>query len=416
MPKIAVPLTDSKIASAKPRDKNYTLSDGGGLMLRVRHGGTKDWIFRYKLPFDTKRVDMSFGIYPDVKLVDARKSREVARQLLAKDIDPRSHKEQTRRAEQEANSNTFQKVMKDWIVVKSSKVSANHAKKIIDSLDKHFTKVMGKRPISEITASEAIEVLKPVQALGHAEQVRRLCQRINEVMDFAVNTGVIQINPLSKMHAAFKSPIKKHLPTLKPAELPKLMQTLNIASIKIVTRCLIEWQLHTMVRPSEAATAKWVDIDFDKKIWTIPAENMKRKGNGDHVVPLSPQTLNLLEFIRPISGHREYIFPADRDPRSHTNTQTANMALKRMGFDNKLVAHGMRALASTTLNEQGFDPDVIESALSHVDKNEVRRAYNRAEYLERRRTLMCWWSEHIENAATGNMSLANSKQNLQLVG
>jgi integrase len=415
MPKTAVPLTDSQIANAKTRDKNYTLSDGGGLMLRVRHGGTKDWIFRFKLPFETKRVDMSFGIYPDVKLVAARKSREVARELLARDIDPRSHKEQTRRAEREANSNTFQKVMDDWIVVKASRVSADHAQKILDSLNNHFIPALGKRPISEITTSEAIEVLKPLQAKGHAEQVKRLCQRINEVMDFAANTGVIQINPLTKMNAAFRSPVKKHLPTLKPSELPRLMQTINIASIKIVTRCLLEWQLHTMVRPSEAATTKWIDINFDKQVWTIPAENMKKKGNGDHIVPLTPQTLNLLEFIKPISGHREYVFPADRDPRSHTNSQTANMALKRMGFEKILVAHGMRALASTTLNEQGFDPDVIESALAHVDKNEVRRAYNRAEYLERRRKLMCWWSDHIEQAATGNMSLANAKKALRFV-
>jgi integrase len=410
MPRVAKPLTDSQISSAKPRSTTYTLSDGGGLMLRVRSSGTKDWIFRYKLPFEIKRVDMSFGIYPDVKLAAARKSREVARELLARDIDPRSHKAQTKRAERESNSNTFQKVMDDWIVVKSSKVSADHAQKILDSLNNHFIPALGKRPISEITTSEAIEVLKPLQAKGHAEQVKRLCQRINEVMDFAANTGVIQINPLTKMNAAFKSPVKKHLPTLKPAELPRLMQSINIASIKIVTRCLIEWQLHTIVRPNEAATAKWIDIDFDKQVWTIPAENMKKKGNGNHVVPLTTQTLNLLEFIKPISGHREYVFPADRNPRSHTNSQTANMALKRMGFDKELVAHGMRSLASTTLNEQGFDPDVIESALAHLDKNEVRRAYNRAEYLERRKKLMCWWSNHIEQAAIGNMSIANTRK------
>lgn len=416
MPRVAKPLSDTQISAAKPRNTTYTLSDGGGLMLRVRSSGTKDWIFRYKLPFDTKRVDMSFGIYPRVKLVDARKSREVAQGLLTKDIDPRAHKEQTRRAETEANSNTFEKVMGDWVIVKSSRVSADHAQKILDSLDNHVIPALGKRPISEITASEAIEVLKPLQAKGHAEQVKRLCQRINEVMDFAVNTGLIQINPLSKMNAAFKSPKKQHLPTLKPSELPRLMQAINIASIKIVTRCLIEWQLHTMVRPSEAATAKWGDIDFEKEIWSIPAENMKKKGNGDHVVPLTPQTLNLLEFIKPISGHREYIFPADRDPRSHTNSQTANMALKRMGFDKELVAHGLRALASTTLNEQGFDPDVIESALAHVDKNEVRRAYNRAEYLERRKKLMYWWSEHIQNAATGNLGLSGNSKNLRVIG
>lgn len=415
MPRVAKPLTASQIAAAKPREKNYTLSDGKGLLLRVRFSGTKDWIFRFKLPYSPKRVDMSFGIYPTVSLAAARERRANALELLSNNIDPRAHKEQTKHTASELNANTFKKVMSDWIVVKASKVSKDHADKILSSLDKHFIPSIGKRPISEITATEAIEVLKPIQAKGHAEQVKRLCQRINEVMDFGVNTGVLKINPLSKMHSAFIAPTKKHLPTLKPDQLPKLMKTLNIASIKIVTRCLIEWQLHTMVRPSEAATTKWIDIDVENEVWIIPAENMKKKGNGDHLVPLTKQTLSLLEFIKPISGHREFVFPSDRNPRSHTNSQTANMALKRMGYDKQLVAHGLRSLASTTLNEQGFDPDVIESALAHVDKNEVRRAYNRAEYLERRKKLMCWWSEHIENAATGNMSLSNSKQALWLV-
>ncbi|PKG97572.1 integrase domain-containing protein [Paraglaciecola sp. MB-3u-78] len=415
MPRVAKPLSDSQIARAKPKDKNYTLTDGQGLSLRVRFGGTKDWIFRYKLPFTIKRVDMSFGIYPKVSLADARTLRTKAHELLAKDIDPRAFKEQTKRAALNSYSNSFAKVMQEWIVVKSTKVSQDHANKIQGSLEKHVLPAIGNRPISELMAAEVIEVLKPVQAKGHSEQVKRLCQRINEVMDFAVNTGVIHINPLSKMNAAFLTPTKKHLPTLKPSDLPRLMQTLNIASIKIVTRCLIEWQLHTMVRPNEAATTRWVDIDFEKQVWTIPAVNMKKKGNGDHVVPLTQQSIQLLEFIKPISGHREYVFPADRNPRSHANSSTANMALKRMGFDKELVAHGMRALASTTLNEQAFDPDVIESALAHVDKNEVRRAYNRAEYIERRRKLMQWWSEHIEQAANGNMSLANATKTLRLV-
>lgn len=415
MPKLTKPLSDSQIAKTKPKDKKYLLNDGGGLSLRVRESGTKDWMFRFKLPYSPKRVDMSFGKYPIVGLADAREQRTQAQKLLVKNIDPRAYKEQTSRDASQANSNTFSKVMADWIEVKATKVSADHAAKIKSSLENHLVPAIGKRPIGELSASEVIQVLKPVQAKGHAEQVKRLCQRVNEVMDFAVNTGVIQLNPLAKMHAAFLSPVKTHLPTLKPDELPRLMQTLSMASIKIVTRCLIEWQLHTMVRPSEAASAAWKDIDLENGVWVIPADNMKKKGNGDHVVPLTSQTLKILEFIKPISGHREYIFPADRDPKSHANSSTANMALKRMGFDKQLVAHGLRALASTTLNEQGFDPDVIESALAHVDKNEVRRAYNRSEYLERRKKLMCWWSEHIENAASGNVSLSNSRLKLKII-
>ena len=145
---------------------------------------------------------------------------------------------------------------------------------------------------------------------------------------------------------------------------------------------------------------------MDKQVWTIPAERMKKR--KAHAVPLSTQTMALLEIMRPISGRGEFVFPSDRKLRTHINSQTANMALKRMGYGQRLVAHGLRSLASTTLNEQGFDPDIIEAALAHTDKNEVRNAYNRAQYIERRKPLMDWWSEHIEQAATGNMSLTGT--------
>jgi integrase len=160
-----------------------------------------------------------------------------------------------------------------------------------------------------------------------------------------------------------------------------------------------------MTRPIEAATAKWEDINLMDKTWVIPAERMKM--DKSHTIPLSPQMLSLLDLLKPISGHREYLFPSHRDPKSHANSQSVNMALKRMGFNGQLVSHGLRALASTTLNEKGtFDPDVIEAALAHVDKNEVRRAYNRAEYLERRREMMNWWSGHIEKSSICSTSLA----------
>jgi integrase len=161
-----------------------------------------------------------------------------------------------------------------------------------------------------------------------------------------------------------------------------------------------------MVRPSEAAGATWAEIDLDNKLWNIPAERMKKK--RAHSVPLTDQTLSLLEAMRPFSGNREHIFPADRNPRSSANSQTANMAIKRMGYGGKLVAHGLRSIASTSLNEQGFDPEIIEAALAHVDQNEVRRAYNRSDYLERRRKLMDSWSDHIEQAAMGNLGIATS--------
>jgi integrase len=253
-----------------------------------------------------------------------------------------------------------------------------------------------------------IDVINPVAARGNLETVKRLCQRLNEIMTFAVNTGVIHHNPLAGIRESFANPVKRHNPTLEPDQLPMLMSKLNYASINLTTRVMIEWQLHTMVRPMESAGTRWEEINFNDNTWTIPPERMKKK--REHIVPLSPQALALLEVMRSISGHREYVFTSQRDPLRHANQGSPNVALKRMGFKDMLTAHGMRALASTTLNEEAFDYDIIEMALAHIDPNETRRSYNHAKYLPRRRIMMDWWSNRIDEAATGNMSMtANTK-------
>ena len=396
------PLTNTEVKQAKPKDKIYKLGDGSGLQLRVKPTGGKSWLLDYLKPYTKKRTTIGLGSYPAVSLADARKLRDQARELLAKDIDPKEHKDEFTRQQQEQLSNTLKQVAANWFEIKKANISDSHALDLWRSLELHIFPSLGKYPITKITAPLTIDVMKPIVAKGSLETVKRLSQRLNEVMNYAVNTGLIQANPLTGIKAAFNKPVKQHMPTLKPEELPELMKAIGYASIKLVTRCLIEWQLHTMSRPSEAALAQWKEIDLENMLWVIPAERMKMK--RDHIVPITIQAAELLERLKPISGHREFVFPADRDPKKHTNVQTANAALKRMGFRNRLVAHGMRALASTTLNEQGFDGDVVEAALAHVDKNEVRRAYNRADYLERRRVMMDWWSEHIEIASTGKLS------------
>lgn len=412
MARTTKPLTNTEVKQAKPRDKVYSLSDGGGLQLRVKPNGSKLWLFDYFRPFTKVRTSLSFGSYPEVSIADARKKRDEARKLLAKEIDPKDHRDEANRLNETAHTNTLRHVAAQWLEVKKSKVSDNHALDTWRSLEGHIFPNLGEVPIHKITAIKTIDVIKPIAARGALETVKRLCQRLNEIMVFAVNTGLITANPLAGIQKAFQAPIKQHLPTLKPSELPTLMAKLSMASIKLTTRCLIEWQLHTMARPSEAAGARWDEIDVENQLWNIPAERMKKK--KPHSVPLSPQSLALLEIMKPISARSDFIFPSDRNFRTHTNAQTANTALKRMGFDKQLVAHGLRALASTTLNEQGFDADIIEAALAHVGDNEVRNAYNRAEYIRRRIPMMNWWSEHIEKAATGNMSLTGRKT-LELV-
>ncbi|MEZ5548081.1 MAG: integrase domain-containing protein [Pseudomonadales bacterium] len=407
MPNTTKPLSDTEIKHAKPKDKLYNLADGKGLYLKVKPSGYKVWIFNFVRPFTKKRVAATLGEYPIITLAKARAKRDEYLRLLADSIDPIEYKLEQDRLNSEKNSFTLEAVTSKWIKIKSSQVTEAHAGDIYRSLELHIFPSLGKLPIHKIRARLVIETLEPIAAKGSLETVKRLTQRLNEIMIYALNTDLVETNPLSGVSKAFASPTKNHMPTLKPEQLPELMHSIANASIKRTTRCLIEWQLQTMTRPSEAAGTRWEEIDLENSLWLIPAERMKKK--RPHAIPLSPQALALLEVMKPISAHREHVFPADRNPRTHANFQTANMALKRMGYGGLLVAHGLRALASTILNEQGFHPDVIESALAHTDKNEVRGAYNRAEYLERRRVMMGWWSDHIEAAASGNLSLSGTR-------
>ena len=397
-------LSEAKIKAAKPRDKDYVLSDGGGPQLRVRIIGSKLWNFNYHHPITKKRINMGLGIYPELSLAQARKMTVEARELLALGVDPKEHREASGRAKKAATEHTFQNVATAWYELKKDSVTQAYAEDIWRSLTLHVFPDLGTTPISAISAPQVINLLRPLETKGSLETVKRLTQRLNEIMTYGVNSGLIHANPLSGIRSVFKKPKKKNMAALPPDELNELMVAIANASIKRTTRCLIEWQLHTMTRPAEAATTRWADIDFEKKIWTIPAERMKKRRT--HMIPLTEQALALLEAIKPYSGNREYVFPADRNPRTHCNSQTANMALKRMGFEGRLVSHGMRSMASTILNEHGWDPEMIEVALAHVDKDEVRSAYNRADYIERRRPMMAWWSEHIQRAATGNLSVA----------
>ncbi len=407
MARVTKPLTNTEVKQAKPKEKEYNLVDGGGLALRIKPNSSKLWVFNYFRPYTKKRTSLSFGLYPTISLAEARSKRNDAKELLAKEIDPKEHRDETSRLNDVVHNNTLEYIAEKWLEVKKSTVSENHATDTWRSLELHIFPNLGKVPIHKISAVKAIEVIDPIAAKGSLETVKRLCQRLNEIMIYSVNAGIIENNPLSGISKAFQLPTKQHLPTLKPEELPLLMTALSQASIKFTTRCLIEWQLHTMVRPSEAAGTRWDEIDLDTGLWDIPKERMKQKKS--HVVPLTSQCMEFLEVMRPISSRSEFVFPSDRNPKSPTNSQTANMALKRMGFDKQLVAHGLRSLASTALNEQGFDADVIETALAHTGKNEVRNAYNRTNYLERRKPIMQWWSDYIEKAATGNMSMTGKK-------
>jgi len=403
MAKITKPLSNTEVKQAKPKDKEYNLSDGDGLSLRIKPNGSKLWIFNYYRPYTKKRANIGFGQYPALSIVEARKSRSNARELLAKNIDPKNDREEKAQEQKDTLENTFSKYVDAWKILKTSQWKEPTIRRAYQTLSKHALPVLKDLPISQVKPKQIIAIMNPLIAENKRETVKRLCSFINQIMRLAVADGSIEFNPISDLSGLFPAAEREHFKTLKPEQLSYLLKIMANARVSVVTRCMFELQLHTAVRPVEAATARWEEFNLAEKLWVIPAHKMKK--NREHIIPLSPQVINLLELLRPISEHREYLFPGVKDPLSHANRETVNTAMKRNGLKGEIVSHGLRALFSTTCHEQGHDSEIIETALAHLDKNETRRAYNRSEYLERRRVLMCWWSEHIEKSAIGSLSV-----------
>lgn len=401
---MAYKLTAVQVKTAKPKGKVYRLSDGGNLYFCVRPNNSRSWQFRYKRPAQDKVTYLSFGTYPDMTLAEARDKALEARRMISEGIDPQLAKaEQKAMAIVEQNA-TFQFVAEQWKATKEGRIKEKTLHGNWRKLELYAFPKLGAIPVTKLTAPLAIAALRPIEDQGLLETVKRTAQLMNEIMNYAVNSGLIMANPLAGIRDVFKKHKVVHLKALQPHEMHELIKTIATANIQKVTRFLIEWQLHTMVRPNEASGARWEEIDLKNKVWTIPPQRMKK--NREHVVPLTDQTIAILAAIKPISGHREFIFPSSRSPKVPTDSETANKALGRMGFKDRTTAHGFRSLASTTMNEQGFDYDVIEAALAHTDKNQIRAAYNRTDYLDRRRVLMSWWSEHIEKSSYGSYSVA----------
>lgn len=397
MAKIVPPLSDSQIKNSKPREKEYNLSDSHGLTVRVKPSGAKLWRFNYQRPISKKRANLSLGKYPDLSLAKARLKAVAARELLAIGIDPKEHRDNELKEKQAILLHSFEIVATEWLKLKASEVKEGTYKTISNTLVIHIFPVIGKTPITAITAPEVINALRPIEAKGNLEVIARVCQYLNQIMRYAVNHGIIHHNPLEGIKEVFKSAKATNNPHVKPEQLSELLNAISTANIKKVTHCLILWQLHTMTRPSETALAEWSEIDLENNLWVIPAERIKT--GLVHKVPLTPQTLEILEKIKPISSHSKYIFPADRNPNAHANKASANMALKRMGYQGKQTSHGLRGLARTTLSDHSFNYEASEACLSHKVGNSVSQSYNHSTYLNQRIEIMKWWSNHIDDAS-----------------
>lgn len=401
MAKIAKKLTDTEIKSTKPADKEINLFDGDGLILRITplaKGGKKNWYFRYAVPVSKKRTKMSLGTYPHLTLAKARALRDENLSLLANGVDPQVHNNNKAKALKSAIEHTLQAVARKWLdeKVKTSGISQDHAEDIWRSLERNIFPTLGDTPIKEIRPKMLKQHLDPIEKRGVLETLRRIISRLNEIFRYAATEELIEFNPADNLAQRFSKPKKQNMPAQPPTELPRFLTVLNNASVRMETRLLIEWQLLTWVRPGEAVRTRWSDIDIETGMWNIPAEFMKMK--KPHKVPLSKEALQVLDLMKAISGHREWVFPSIKAPLNHMHEQTANAAIIRMGFGGELVAHGMRSIARTAAEESGkFRTDVLEAALAHSKKDEIIAAYNRAEYLTERVVLMQWWSDYVSS-------------------
>ena len=407
MPRKTVPLSSKEIQHAKPKDKDYALFDGNGLYLRIRSSGNRAWIFTYTHPISKKRLNITLGSYPDLSLALARKSAGQARSLIAQDVDPKEYRDQEKHRYLQKTQHTLFNICTSWFQVKKDSITSDYAHDIWRSLELYVFPSLSDYPIDKITAPLVIKILRPIEKKGSLETVKRLSQRLNEVMNYAVNSGLLHANPLISIRHVFKKPKATHFPTIQPQELHQLMTEIANASIRKKTRVLIEFQLHTMTRPAEAAGCLWSEIDLENKVWVISKERMKTR--NPHRVPLTEHTIKILNIAKQLCGNSKFVFSSDKDRKKSYNSQTVNSALKRMGFANKLVSHGFRSLASTILNEHSFNRDWIEAALSHTDQNKIRDIYNRTDYLEQRRSMMKWWSQYIHSASQGTLSIIEAK-------
>lgn len=412
MPKVLKSLTNTEIAAAKPQKTEYMLRDGDGLALLIKPSGRKIWYFEYTPPALKKRTKISIGPYPVVTLAMARDFRLQYRRLLVQGIDPQAHLEQVAEEQRLQNECTLEKVAEQWLKEKkrTSDLSEDHAKDIWRSLEMHVFPSLGNTPVTEIRPKMLKEHLTPLEEQGILETLRRVISRLNEIFRFAISEELIEFNPADNLVARFKKPKKQNMPALHPSELGRLMLALQNASIRKETRCLIEWELLTWVRPGEAVSARWCDIDMKKAEWHIPDTFMKM--NRSHTVPLSKQALRVLQVMEPVSRHRPWVFPSIRKPLEHMHQQTANAALIRMGFGGELVAHGMRSIARTA-GAGHFPREVLESALAHQKEDEIEAAYNRSDYLEQRRPLMQWWGNYVD--AARRQALLGAEEPRQIV-
>lgn len=378
-----MPLTDTQLRGIKPSEKPQKLSDGGQLYLLVNPSGSKLWRMDYA--FQGKRKTLSFGAYPVIKLADARAMRDRAKKSLADGVDPSTH-----RTIQTSDHDSFEAVARLWLAAQVW--APKYAPQIKRTFERDVFPTIGHRPIAEIEPSEILDVLRAVEDRGALDIAKRLRQKISAIFRFATPSGLVKFDPAANLRDAMKrAPRTKHMSSLKAAEMPLFFQRLRAFDGAPQTALALELLIHTMTRTAELRFGRWLEVEGD--FWRIPGERMKK--GRDHIIPLTKQSKTILASLKEIAGDSEFIAPGVGGKPMSENTML--YAIYRMGYHSRATTHGFRSTASTVLNESAmWREDAIERQLAHVPDDQVRAAYNAAQYLDERVRMMTWWSDQLD--------------------
>ncbi len=405
-------LTDKTCKNTQPRATPYKMADGSGLYLLVNPNGSKYWRMKYR--FLGKEKLIAFGTYPLISLAEAREERDKARRLLTKGIDPATTKKDEKRKSIRNTENSFKVVALEWHENQKDRWSTNHADNVIHRLEQDIFPSIGKESIADITAPDLLIALRKIEKRGAQDIASRARQICGQIFCYGIQTGRCTRDPSYDLRGALKQRKTKHFPALESREIPLFLQALeqNDARLFARTRRAIWLSLLTFTRPGELRQARWEEIDFQQKEWLIPAERMKMK--RAHIVPLSRQALSILEAQKEETGdlNTPWVFPSQIHPKEPMSNGTVNVAIKKLGYHGRMTAHGFRALARTTIREKlEYDPDVIECQLAHKAAGPLGEAYNRAQFLDKRKKMMQHWADYLDAVASdGKVIVGNFKK------
>ena len=388
------PLTALQVDHAKPREKPYRIYDERGLYLEITPAGGKYWRLKYR--FGGKEKRLALGVYPELKLADARAAVEIARAELRGNVDPGEKRKLEKRKQKRPDSVSFRAVADEWLALQKPNWAANTYLNAKRRFENYVYPYIGSRVICEIQPADILEVVRRIEGRNHIDTAHRVKQRCGQVFRYAIATGRADRDPAADLKGAL-APLrtKHHAALTEPTEVATLMRSIAAYPGAEVTRVGLLVLAHTFVRPGELRNARWDEFDLTNGMWRIPANRMKMK--LAHIVPLSPHVVQILKDLNLLTGASTFLFPRTLSNKRPISENTLNTALRRLGYTNtEMTSHGFRTIASTLLHERGWSTEIVERQLAHVEQNAVKAAYNRAEYLEQRTRMMTDWSNYLQ--------------------